>query len=105
MRIVETPAFTRRATELLSDHENNALQLLLRLSPEIGRVIVGTGGARKLRWGARGSGKSRGVRVIYYYSAAEAVIYMLTVYAKSEQKTLTSSQKNALRRIIAGLDD
>ncbi|CAA9339116.1 MAG: hypothetical protein AVDCRST_MAG68-2857 [uncultured Gemmatimonadetes bacterium] len=102
MRIVETPVFSRRVAELLSDDEYRVLQLRLLHSPETGRVIVRTGGARKVRWALPRTGKSRGVRVIYYYAAADGVIYMLAAYAKTEQRDLTSSQKNALRMIIAG---
>lgn len=69
-------------------------------NPEAGALIVGTGGARKVRWAVKGRGKSGGVRVIYYYATAKGVILMLTVYAKSEQDTLTDAQKKSLRTII-----
>ena len=69
-------------------------------NPEAGALIVGTGGARKVRWAARGRGKSGGVRVIYYYATAQGVILMLTGYAKGEQETLTDTQKRARRAII-----
>lgn len=32
-------------------------------NPEAGSVVPGSGGGRKLRWGAAGKGKSGGVRV------------------------------------------
>ena len=102
MQIIETSAFTRRVAELLSDEDYRALQTTLVENPEVGAVIVGTGGARKVRWAAQGRGKSGGVRVIYYYATARGVILMLTVYAKSDQDTLTDAQKKALRAIIVG---
>lgn len=102
MQIVETAIFTRRVTEILSDDEYRALQAALLARPDLGRVIVGTGGARKVRWSLEGRGKSGGVRAIYYWANERGVILMLYVYAKSEQDTLTDAQKKALRKIIEG---
>ena len=70
MQIIETSAFTRRVAGLLTDDEYRALQSALVVNPEAGAVIVGTGGARKVRWAREGRGKSGGVRVIYYYATA-----------------------------------
>ncbi|MDP3768351.1 MAG: hypothetical protein Q8S13_10075, partial [Dehalococcoidia bacterium] len=63
MRFVETPVFTAAVTSLLSDEEYRQLQLALLIRPEQGALIRGSGGLRKLRWGARGRGKRGGVRV------------------------------------------
>jgi len=41
---------------------------------------------------------------VYYYASAQGVIYMLVVYAKSEQENLTAEQRSAFRRIIAGFE-
>lgn len=100
MRIVETKAFTKRITEMLSDDEYRALQQTLVTRPEIGRMIVGTGGARKLRWAPEGQGKSGGARVIYYYAASDSLIYLLLVYPKNEQETLNDAQKKLIRDLI-----
>ena len=43
------------------------------------------------------------MHAIYYYAAADGVIYMLLAYPKSEQDSLTDAQKHALRKVIAGL--
>lgn len=104
MRIVETPAFTRRVTELLSDDEYRTVQEALTACPTLGALIVGAGGARKVRLALAGGGKSGGARMIYYYAAADGVIYMLMLYTKTERENLTHTQKNALKRVIAGLE-
>ena len=39
----------------------------LATHPTVGDEIVGTGGVRKVRYGAMGRGKSGGLRVIYYF--------------------------------------
>jgi Ser/Thr protein kinase RdoA (MazF antagonist) len=38
--------------------------------------------------------------VIYYYIAADAQIYLLTLYAKAEVKDLTREQLKLLRRLV-----
>ncbi|HEU0012857.1 MAG TPA: hypothetical protein VFQ45_04200, partial [Longimicrobium sp.] len=73
MEIIETPVFTRRVTELMTDAEYHALQQVLLDRPELGAIVAGTGGLRKARWGVAGRGKSGGVRVIYYWAVAPGV--------------------------------
>ena len=67
MKIVETTIFTRRVLKLLADDEYRLLQQALLLRPELGQIITGSGGIRKVRWKMQGSGKRGGVRVIYYW--------------------------------------
>ena len=65
----ETPLFTRLLADYLNDESYQALQRMLLENPELGDVIPGTGGFRKVRWedSRRGKGKRGGLRVIYYY--------------------------------------
>jgi hypothetical protein len=100
MEIIETTAFTRRILILLSDEEYAALQGLLTVQPDLGALIPGGGGIRKLRWAAKGRGKSGGIRIIYYWVVSHDFIYMLTAYSKSELTNLTPSQLQFLRRLI-----
>jgi hypothetical protein len=69
--------------EHLSDDEYAVLQQWLIANPEAGDVIPGSGGVRKLRWGARGRGKRGGLRVIYFLRLRSDEIWMLTLYAKN----------------------
>ncbi|MGZ8831345.1 MAG: toxin, partial [Thermoanaerobaculia bacterium] len=68
LEFLETPVFTRRIADLLTDSEYAALQGTLIVNPESGDLIPGTGGLRKIRWQElqRGEGKRSGVRIIYY---------------------------------------
>jgi hypothetical protein len=100
MRFVETPVFTSRLGAHFDDESYRTLQLALALRPEQGRLIPGSRGLRKLRWGAPGRGKRGGLRVIYHWNAREDVAYMLFVYAKNEQGDLTAAQVNALSRLV-----
>lgn len=66
---VELPAFFRHRQEYLSDEEFHALQAELLANPEIGDVIEGAGGLRKMRQAEqrRGKGKRGGLRIIYFW--------------------------------------
>lgn len=84
----------------MSDDEYKELQEALVKRPEIGVIIQGTGGLRKVRWMLEGRGKSGGVRAIYYWMTEDEHIYMLYIYPKSEQEELTPEQKKALKAIV-----
>ena len=100
MRFVETPVFTRALQGHLDDERYRQLQIALILRPEQGLVIPGSGGLRKVRWAAPGTGKRGGLRVIYYWAAREEAFYMLYVYAKSDQGDLTPTQARQLGRVV-----
>jgi hypothetical protein len=100
MLIIETPIFTRRIQAILSDEEYRLLQIHLVNKPDVGKVILGSGGLRKLRWSAGGHGKRGGIRVIYYWFMSKETILLLFAYSKSEQDDLTSGQLRQLRKVI-----
>jgi hypothetical protein len=101
--VVETPEFSTRARRLLSRKEIDALIGYRAANPAAGVRVPGTGGARKLRWSARGKGKSGGVRVIPFFSGASIPVFLLTIFGKAEQADLTSAQRGELRRILTEL--
>lgn len=68
--------------------------------PEVGDVIQGTGGIRKIRWKLPETGKRGGVRVIYDWRVSEDQILMLLAYRKVAQADLTPSQKRALKAVV-----
>jgi mRNA-degrading endonuclease RelE of RelBE toxin-antitoxin system len=101
MRFVETPIFVREIDRLLSDEEQRELQNVLLENPEIGKVIVGTHGARKIRFAKTGKGKSRGLRVIY--AVIRETIWLFLVYPKNEASDISSATKKALGQLIERL--
>jgi len=100
MLIIETPIFTRRIQAILSDEEYRLMQIHLVNKPDVGKVIPGSGGLRKLRWSAGGHGKRGGIRIIYYWFMSKDTILLLFAYSKSEQDDLTSEQLRQLRKVI-----
>ena len=103
MTVVETAAFARRAEKLLSADEHDALITLLAEQPDAGDEIPGTGGVRKLRFGAQGKGKSGGARVIYYFFDQGTPLYAIFIYGKGEQADLSPDQAKAVATLAAGI--
>ena len=100
MLIIETPIFTKAIQSLMSDDDYRQLQSTLVIRPDMGDIIRGSGGLRKLRWRLPGRGKRGGVRVIYYWAMSREEIWMLLAYAKAQKEDLTPQQLKVLRRIV-----
>ncbi len=100
MEIIETPIFTKKIKNVLSDNEYRKLQWVLVVNPEAGVVIPGSGGLRKLRWAIPGGGKRGGLRIIYYWYSQDQRIYMLLPYKKSGQEDLTNEQIKILAEYV-----
>jgi len=101
--VLQLPKFKAEATELIGADGIEALAIYLIDRPDVGDVIPGTGGVRKLRWAAKGKGKRGGARIIYMYVVIAARIYLLRCYAKSVKTDLTTDEKKELRQIAAHL--
>jgi hypothetical protein len=50
MVIIETSTFTHQVQAMLSDEDYRLLQTALINRPDLGKVIPGCGGLRKVRW-------------------------------------------------------
>lgn len=102
MVIVESSIFTKLINTLMSDDEYKELQEALVSRPDLGDLIKGSGGLRKVRWSLEGTGKSGGVRAIYYWVVNDGHIRMLYVYPKGKQDNLTKAQIAQLKGIVEG---
>ena len=83
MVIIETSVFTRQVQNLLNDNEYRRLQIALVQRPDLGDVIIGSGGLRKVRWGAQGRGKRGGARIIYYWAVKQDRLLMLLILRRA----------------------
>ncbi|MFN8482701.1 MAG: hypothetical protein U0768_06610 [Anaerolineae bacterium] len=100
MVIIETSVFTRQVQGLLGEDDYRNLQAVLAQRPDLGAVIPGSGGLRKVRWGAQGPGKRGGVRVIYYWIVKQDRLLMLMIYTKGERDDLSAEQLRILRTLV-----
>jgi hypothetical protein len=101
--IVELLSFQNDADKIFNDQEREDLSDFISANPYFGDVIPGTGGIRKLRWRARGSGKRGGARVIYYFRDLNMPVFLLAVYAKGEKMNLTMHERELMQRIVESL--
>lgn len=102
LEFIESPLFERLVHVYLTDEEYASLQLHLVSDPDSGDIVTGSGGCRKLRWGARNKGKRGGVRVIYYARTRAGQIWLLTIYGKGTVDTIPAHVLRALRDEIVG---
>jgi len=54
----------------------------------------------RVRWARTGSGKSGGVRVIYYNMLEEEEVWLLTLYAKNERSTIPGHELKLIKEAI-----
>jgi len=102
--VVETPAFLNDAQSLgIPDAERLAIVTWMAAHPDTGKVIEGTGGARKVRFAGKGKGKSGGYRVISFFSGTDVPVFLLNIFAKNEKSDLTPGERRALKNILADI--
>jgi hypothetical protein len=100
VELIETSAFTRQITALLSDEEYGSLQFRLAANPELGALIRGGGGIRKVRVAIGSRGKSGGARVIYYWAMRRDLIVLLYAYPKNVTANLTPKQISEFAKVV-----
>ena len=100
MELIETSTFTKQITGLLSDEEYAEFQTQLAANPQIGTLIKGGGGIRKVRVATGSRGKSGGARVIYYWVVRRDLLLMLYAYPKNATADLSPKQVSQLARVV-----
>jgi len=76
---------------------------MLLEDPACGNVIPGGGGIRKVRYARPGTGKSGGIRVIYYWLTDDDQILMLLVYPKNVRDNLSAAELAERRALVKAL--
>ena len=72
----------------------------MTFDPSPVHVVPESGGIRKVRWKRQGTGKSGGVRVIYFTRNEAEELVLLTLYAKSKTNNLTGAVLKEIRRAL-----
>ena len=98
--VTELAGYLRRANELLTEAERDAVVDLVAFDPTCGDLISGTGGLRKVRVGRGASGKRGGARVIYYFYNGDFPAVLMALYAKNEKADLTARDRSELVRSL-----
>lgn len=100
LTVVETLLFQKQWPLYWTEEERGEFAVYIASNPEAGDVVPGSGGIRKVRWRRAGSGKSGGVRVIYFARTVEEELVLLTLYAKSTTDNLTGAKLKEIRRVL-----
>jgi hypothetical protein len=98
--VVETQLFSKQWPVYWTEKERDEFVLFLSGNAEAGDVVPGSGGIRKVRWKRQGTGKSGGVRVIYFIRTQNEDLVLLTLYAKSRTDNLTAAVLKEIRRAL-----
>ncbi len=86
--IVETETFERLWPYYWTERVHDEFISFITENPDSGDVVRGSGGMRKVRWGKPGSGKSGGVRVIYFNRQENGEIWLILIYSKNKQDSI-----------------
>jgi len=100
--VVETSLFQKQWPAYWTEDERGEFAAELAEFPEAGVVVKESGGIRKVRWKRKGTGKSGGVRVIYFVKNEAEEVILLLIYAKS---AIDNIKGPALKEIRRALED
>jgi len=92
----ETETFKRQADKIWSEEERLEFISYLASNPIVGDVIPKAEGARKVRWTVKGSGKSGGVRVIYFTVDTD-MLCLVAIYKKAD---IENMRPNEIKEVL-----
>ena len=98
--VVETFVFEKQWPLYWSEDERGEFAAYIADFPDAGDVVPQSGGIRKVRWRRAGTGKSGGVRIIYFTRTTEEEVVLLLIYAKSKTDNITAAKLKEIRRVI-----
>ena len=111
-RFVESRGFSadrdrlERAGEITPE-DIVALEQDILANPEVGDLVQGTGGLRKVRLGQRHlrRGKRGGLRVYYLDLAGPKVMHLVAIFGKREKADLSSAERKAVAVLVRRLKE
>ncbi len=98
--MVETLLFQKQWPLYWTEEERGEFAAYIAGSPDAGDVVPESGGIRKVRWRRAGTGKSGGVRVIYFARTVEEEVVLLTLYAKAKTDNITGAKLKEIRHAL-----
>ena len=102
--VLEFDEFASKADKCMGFQIKQNFISYIAENPEKGDLIPGGGGIRKIRWQSKPStGKSGGVRIIYYYYNNSMPIFLITVYPKSKKENISQEEKNIMNKLCKRL--
>lgn len=102
IEFLRTKAFLKAASTIFTQEEMEGFLNYIAANPDAGNKIPGASGLRKIRWKAKGFGKSGGARVIYFFRDLNMPLMLLAVYPKNHTVRLS---ERSMREIGKKVDD
>jgi hypothetical protein len=104
--VILTETFERQAKRAKL-HEDQLMEIVAAIAgdPLGGELIVGTGGARKMRHAGRGKGKSGGYRTVHYFGGDDVPLFLLSIYGKDQKSDLTAAERKDLASLLPRIAD
>lgn len=111
-RFVESRCFSAdrdrlaRAGELTLE-DIVALEQDILANPEVGDLVPGTGGLRKVRLAQRQvrRGKRGGLRIYYLDLATSKVTHLVAIFGKREKADLSPAERKAIAALVSTLKE
>lgn len=100
----QLPQFVARWRELrLTDDDLRELKASVLENPEVGAVVAGTGGLRKIRYAppSRHTGRRGAMRVGYAYFRIGQIVYLVSIFAKNDQANFSAGEKQEIKKLLA----
>ena len=100
LTVIESPLFQKLWPLYWSEEERGEFAVHVALSPTAGVVIRESGGLRKIRWARPGSGKSGGVRIIYFVRSEKGEVMLVTMFAKGKTGNIPTAKLKEISRAL-----
>ena len=103
--VIETPTFIKAAARTgMSEAEVTMVVDLIAANPEVGEVIQGTGGCRKVRVAGRGKGKSGGYRLFTLLQRASNPSVLVDDHQQGRHRQSDQKRTERARGLNEGTD-
>lgn len=105
-KVVSTKNFQKQAKSLIKKYpslKNEILSITEKLekNPELGIPIGNHCYKIRIAIASKNKGKSGGARVITYFLVADKLIYMVSIYDKSDQESISEKElKDLINKLI-----
>ena len=101
----QTRLFSKKLDARGGDDLLQSIEAEILKNTEVGDIVAGTGGVRKLRVEdpARQKGKRGGFRVLYLDLPDHEETFLITFYGKDEADDLSSEGKKLVAQIVAAI--
>ena len=102
IKVIEPDSFAKNRAKYMNNQQFRLFADYLTMHPEMGTIVKGTGGCRKIRWRYQHCGKTGGIRIIYHLNR-HSVIHLMFIYVKNRQKELTMKQRQECKAMVREL--